>query len=65
VPETREADTHNEAAVPISDIKIPSGQKGYAKKEWMGTPIYICDACGADTFDEGLVIGHVERLHRK
>jgi hypothetical protein len=56
--------THNDG-IPISDIKIPAGQKGYDTVDWNDIPMYVCNACGADTFNEDLVKAHIERLHRE
>lgn len=56
--------THNQAR-PISDVKIPAGKQGYHTEKWSGIDNFVCDGCGADTFNEALVKDHVERLHRE
>jgi hypothetical protein len=66
----RDVDTHPDAVladvqpVPVDQVKIPEGQEAYRTEDWEGRPIYICNGCGADTFNKSLVVKHVQRLHR-
>jgi hypothetical protein len=48
----------------ISEIKIDPKEKGYHETKWADIPMFICDGCGADTFNEALVIDHVASVHR-